>query len=72
MLETIRYRPLAEPGAAAVTFFRQDHRAPGAGRRELDYTEVVARREVGVEPPTQTGIEALGAIDIRNRDDDDL
>ena len=28
--------------------------------------------EVGVESPTQAAVEALGAIDVRNRDDDDL
>ena len=72
MSETIRYRPLAEPGAAAVTFFAEDDRAAGAGRRELDHAEVVAPGEVGVEPPTQAAIEALGAIGVRNRDDDDL
>src|ERR687890_73015 len=30
----------------------EDDRAPGAGRRELDRTPVVAGSEVGVEPPT--------------------
>jgi len=28
--------------------------------------------EVGVEPPTQVAVKALGAIDVRNRDDDGL
>jgi hypothetical protein len=72
MSETIRYRPLAEPGAAAVTFLPKMTEHPGAGRRQLDHAEVVAGGEVGVEPPTQAAIETLGAVDVRNRDDDDL
>jgi len=45
----------------------------GAGRarrRELHATKRIALDEVGVEPPTQLGVEALGAIVIRDRDDD--
>ena len=41
-------------------------------RRELDHAPVVAGGEVGVEPPTQVAVKALGAIDVRNGDDDDL
>ena len=33
---------------------------------------VVTDDEVGVEPPAQAAVKALGAIDVRNRDDDDL
>jgi hypothetical protein len=43
-----------------------------AGRSELDGAEGVADDEVGVESPAELAIEPLGAIDIRNRDDDDL
>jgi len=28
--------------------------------------------DVGVEPPAQAAVKALGAIDVRNGDDDDL
>ena len=47
------------------------NRARGARRRELDDV-VVVRGEVGVEPPPETPVELLGALDIRDRDDDDL
>ena len=47
-------------------------RAAGARRRELDDPEVVARRDVGVEPPVETAVEGLGAIDVGDRDDDHL
>ena len=40
------------------------NRAPRAGRRELDDPEAVIEGEVGVEPPAQRLIEALGAIDV--------
>jgi len=33
---------------------------------------VVAHGEVGVQPPTQVAVKALGAIDVRNSNDDDL
>ena len=72
MSETTRYRPWAEPGAAAVTFLPKMTEAPGTRRRELDHAEVVAGGVVGVEPPTQVAVEALGAVDVRNGNDDDL
>ena len=43
-----------------------------AWRRELHDPKRVTDGEVGVEPPAQAAVEALGAIDVRNRDDDDL
>ena len=55
-----------------VTFLPKMDRAPGAGRRELDHVPIVTGGEVGVEPPTEVAVEALGAIDVRDRDDDDL
>ena len=72
MSETIRYSPWAEPGAAGVTFLPKmtEHLEPG-GVNWID-PEVVARGEIGVEPPPQAAVKALGAIDVRNRDDDDL
>src|SRR5580698_4881649 len=51
----------------------EDHRAPGARRRELNDPEVVGGIGVGgVEPPTQSAVELLGAVDVGNRYDDDL
>ena len=47
-----------------------EHLEPGGV--ELDHAEVVAGGEVGVEPPTQAAVKALGAIDVRNRDDHDF
>ena len=72
MSETIRYRPWAEPGAAAVTFLPKMTEQPGAGRRELHHAEALAVVEVGVEPPPEVRVELLRAIDVRNGDDDDL
>jgi hypothetical protein len=50
----------------------EDDRGAGAGGRELDHAPVAARREVGIEPPAEAGVESLGAIDVGNGDDDDL
>jgi len=50
----------------------EDDGASGAGRRELDNPKVIPGRVVDVEPPTQVAIETLGAIHVRDRDDDDL
>jgi hypothetical protein len=51
----------------------EDDRAPGTRRRELDHAEVaIVGGVVGVEPPPQAAVEALGAVDVRNRDDQDL
>ena len=47
-------------------------RAGGPGRRELDDPEAVVEREVGIEPPAETRVELLRAIDVGDRDDDDL
>jgi hypothetical protein len=49
----------------------EDDRAWRAGRREL-YHPPVAGGEVGIQPPAEAAVKALGAIDVRNRDDDDL
>ncbi len=72
MSETIRYRPWAEPGAAGVTFLPKMTEHAGAGRRELDDAEVFTVVVVGVEPPPELRVELLGAVDIRDGDDDDL
>ena len=47
-------------------------RARRAWRRELHDPKRVADDEVGIEPPAQAAVKALGAIDVRNRNDDDL
>src|SRR5262249_35802426 len=47
-------------------------RARRAGRRELDDPHTVIEGEVGVQPPTETAVEALGAIDVRHRNDYDF
>jgi hypothetical protein len=47
-------------------------RARRARRRELDDPKIVTPGDVGVEPPAQAAVKALGAIDVRNGDDDDL
>jgi hypothetical protein len=49
----------------------EDDRARRAGRRELD-DPPVAGGEVGIQPPAEAAVKPLGAIDVRNRDDDDL
>src|SRR5580698_9228767 len=50
----------------------EDDRASGAGRRELNYAEVAAVVEVGIEPPPEFRVELLRAVDIRDGDDDDF
>ena len=40
-----------------------------AGRRELDDAEAVVEGEVGVEPPSETGVERLGPVGVSDRDD---
>src|SRR5688500_16485973 len=46
-------------------------RARRAWRRELDQ-KCAVDNEVGIEAPAQAAVEALGAGDVRNGDDDDL
>jgi hypothetical protein len=41
-------------------------------RRELNHAETIIEGEIGVEPPAQAVVELLGAINIRNRNDNDL
>src|SRR5215218_11359940 len=47
-------------------------RARRAWRRELDAAKRITDHEVGIESPAQVAVEALGAIHVGNRDDDDL
>src|SRR5262249_46773119 len=41
-------------------------------RRELDSPGPVRPDEIGIEPPTQIFVEALGAVDVGNGDDGDF
>ena len=43
-----------------------------AGRRHLHQPPIVTAREIGVQPPPQALVEALGPIDIGHRKDDDF
>jgi hypothetical protein len=62
MSETIRYSPWAEPGAAEVTFLPKmtEHAEPGG----VNWITRKSSLEVGVEPPAQAAVKALGAIDV--------
>src|SRR4051812_47087633 len=64
-------QPVPRPNARSVRI-TPSAIALGARRCELDHAPVVTGGEVGVEPPTQAAVKALGAIDVCNRDDDDL
>src|SRR6266404_182944 len=50
----------------------EDDRASGPRRRELDDAPIVTMCEVSVEPPPETSVELLCAVDIRDGDDDNL
>ena len=50
----------------------EDDRARRAGRCQLHRPPVVTDGEIGVQPPPQALVEALGAIDVGHRNDDDL
>jgi hypothetical protein len=63
---------LKRAGRGQSYVLAEDDRAAGTGRRELDDAEVIPGRVVQVEPPTQLALEALGAINVRDRDDDHL
>jgi hypothetical protein len=72
MSETIKYKPWAEPGAAAVTVLPKmiEHPEPGG---VLDDAEVFTVVVVGVEaPPKLLAVKLFGAVDIRDGDDDYL
>ena len=47
-------------------------RGPGAWGCELDDAEPVERRDVIVEPPTQSLVEPLGSVDVGHGDDLDF
>src|SRR5208337_4592937 len=47
-------------------------RAPRTGRRELDDSEAVIEREVGIEPPPELVVELFCAVDIGDGDNNCL
>src|SRR6202044_250607 len=59
-------KALSGAGRGRSDIFAEDHRASGAGRRELDYAEVAAVVVVGVEPPTELRVKILRAAGIRH------
>jgi hypothetical protein len=71
MSET-KVQALGGAGRRRGDVLAEDDGTSGAGRCELDYPKVIRGRVVDVEPPTQVAIETLGAIDVRDRDNDDL
>ena len=50
----------------------EDDGAGRAGRRQLHHTKVGSPREIGVQPPAEAGVVAPRAIDVGNREHDDL
>jgi hypothetical protein len=42
------------------------------GGRELHGARAVSPGEIGVDPPAQIGVEALGPVNVRNRKDGNL
>ncbi len=58
--------------APVVTPLAEDDRALRAGRCQLHHPEVLTGCEVGIHAPPQAPVEALGAIDVGHRQDDDL
>ena len=63
---------LGGAGCCGGDIFAEDDRASEARRRELDHAEVVARREVGVEPPPEPPVELLRAVDVGNAEHHDF
>ena len=72
MSETTRYRPWAEPGAAAVTPLPKITEAPEPGGVNWRMRKSSPSMNSASMPPAELAVEWLGAIDIRNRDDGDF
>jgi hypothetical protein len=66
-METLR-----RTGHGGRHILAEDDRTGRTRGRELNDPEIVVRDDIGVEPPTEIAIKLLGAIDVRDRDDDDL
>ena len=63
---------LRRTGRRRRNVLAEDDRASRTRRGELDHPKVFAVVVVGVEPPSQLGVELLGAVYIRNGNDNDL
>src|SRR6476660_5776462 len=50
----------------------ENYRTTRAGRRELDHAEITPVVVVCVEPPTELRVELFRAVDIRDRNNNDL
>jgi hypothetical protein len=65
-------KPLGRAWRSRCDLRAELHRAPRAGRRELDDSEAVIEGEVCIEPPPKVLVELLRAVDIRDGDDEHL
>ena len=72
MSDTTRYRFLDRARRGRRDSLAEVDRARRAGRCHLHHPPVLAAGEIGVQPPPQALVEALGAIDVGHRNDDDL
>src|SRR3954454_5307855 len=72
MSETMRYSPWAEPGTAVVTFLPKitEHSEPGGVNWTTRQSSLAAKSASSLQP--KAVVKVLGAIDVCNRDDDDL
>jgi CheY-like chemotaxis protein len=68
----LKHSAPAELVLAVRAALAEVNRALRAWRCELNDAEVVTDDEVGVEPPAEATVKALGALDVRNRDGDGL
>ena len=59
-------------GCGAGNVAAKDDGSGGAGRSELDDAEVSMVVVIGIETPAEFGVEVFSAIDVGDRDDDDL
>src|SRR5215217_1771662 len=65
-------QPVSRPGLSRREALAHVNRALRAGRRELHPADVVAGGEVRVQPPSEALIEALGPVDVGDRQRHDL
>src|SRR5271166_2536696 len=63
---------MGRTGWCTGDFVAELHGAQRSGWRELHDPEAVVVGEVGVEPPSEAGVERLGAVGVSHGDDDDL
>src|ERR1700722_1598504 len=63
---------MGRPGWGTCDLGAELHGARRSGWRELHDPEAVVEGKVGVEPPSEGGVERLGAVGISHGDDDRL